>query len=93
MVRVDDSDSLLYNVKTFFYRDGIKNTQCTSGKLVAAIADGTPLIAKNAVGSGRLVEFGCYSSSCGAEASYGWDASTDGHLLIANAVAWCGFCV
>ncbi|KAL0207889.1 hypothetical protein P9112_010476 [Eukaryota sp. TZLM1-RC] len=88
------NDPLLTNVNFFSSNSGRINTKLTSGTLVATINNGTPLIARKSVGSGRLVEFGCLSFSSDSNSGVAdWNSSTDGHLLIANAVAWCGNCV
>ncbi|KAL0210237.1 hypothetical protein P9112_010321 [Eukaryota sp. TZLM1-RC] len=87
-------DPLLKNVSSFSSNAGRISANFTSGTVVATINNGTPLIAKKIVASGRLVEFGFFSLSSDIHAHAGnWHASSDGHLLIANAVAWCGECV
>ncbi|KAL0211047.1 hypothetical protein P9112_009345 [Eukaryota sp. TZLM1-RC] len=87
------NDPLLTNVSSFSSNSARINTKLTSGTLVATINNGIPLIAKKIVGSARLVEFGYFCSSNDSNCGWSWSSSTDGHLLLANAVAWCGNCV
>jgi len=54
---------------------------------VADWSDGRPLVVTKNMGDARRVDLGFWSASSDV-ISYGWDSSTDGALLMANALTW-----
>ncbi|KAL0210231.1 hypothetical protein P9112_010315 [Eukaryota sp. TZLM1-RC] len=87
IVKTKSNDPIFTNVNSFAVPSARKDAQLVNGTLLAIVFNGSPLIAKNEIGHGRIVEFGClcYSSDL---AGAGWQSSTDGHRLIANSVVW-----
>jgi hypothetical protein len=59
-------------------------------ELVAHWSNGQPLIGAKAVSQGRVVGLNFYPPSSESGLSDGWTASTDGGLLMANALKWAG---
>ncbi|KAL0206583.1 hypothetical protein P9112_001890 [Eukaryota sp. TZLM1-RC] len=87
MVKTKSNDPIFTNVNSFVVREARKDAQLVNGTLLASVSNGSSLIAKNEIGQGRIVEFGCvyWSSDIG---SSGWQSSTDGHRLFANSIVW-----
>ncbi|KAL0206463.1 hypothetical protein P9112_001770 [Eukaryota sp. TZLM1-RC] len=87
IVKTKSNDPIFTNVNSFAVPFARKDAQLVNGTLLACVSNGSPLIAKNEIGQGRMVEFGCclYSSDHG---NGGWQSSTDGHRLIANSMVW-----
>jgi hypothetical protein len=54
---------------------------------IADWSDGTPLVAVRTIGGARRADLGFFPSSSDAEPTF-WDASTDGDLLMGNALLW-----
>jgi hypothetical protein len=54
---------------------------------VADFSDGRPLVVTRKIGEVRRVDLGFYPVSSDVNSNL-WDASTDGTLLIANALTW-----
>lgn len=62
-----------------------------SATLIAHWSNGVPLIAVLEVGDGRIAGLNFYPVSDNIRSDL-WDTSTDGALLMANAMAWAGRC-
>ena len=54
---------------------------------IADFSDGRPLVATRMIGGARRVDLGFYPVSSDVMSDW-WDASTDGALLMANALKW-----
>ncbi len=55
---------------------------------IADWSDGSPLVATKMIGGARRVDLGFYPPSSDVMGSGWWDTSTDGALLMANALTW-----
>ena len=55
--------------------------------VVANWSDGTPLIVTRLIGEARRVDLGFYPPSSDVRGDF-WDASTEGNVLLANALVW-----
>ncbi|KAL0206529.1 hypothetical protein P9112_001836 [Eukaryota sp. TZLM1-RC] len=87
MVKTKANDPIFTNVNSFAVPWVRKDAQLVNGTLLASVSNGSPLIAKNEIGQGRIVEFGCVGWSSDVD-SAGWQSSTDGHRLFANSIVW-----
>ncbi|KAL0206593.1 hypothetical protein P9112_001900 [Eukaryota sp. TZLM1-RC] len=87
IVKTKSNDPIFTNVNSFAVPYARKDAQLVNGTLLASVSNGSPLIAKNEIGQGRIVEFGCNEWSSDIN-SAGWQSSTDGHRLFANSIVW-----
>ncbi|KAL0206510.1 hypothetical protein P9112_001817 [Eukaryota sp. TZLM1-RC] len=87
IVKTKANDPIFTNVNSFAVPWARKDAQLVNGTLLASVSNGSPLIAKNEIGQGRIVEFGCVYWSSDVN-SNGWQSSTDGHRLFANSIVW-----
>ncbi|KAL0226443.1 hypothetical protein P9112_013767 [Eukaryota sp. TZLM1-RC] len=88
IVKTKSNDPIFTNVNSFVVPYARKDAQLVNGTLLASVSNGSPLIAKNEIGQGRMVEFGCFYGSSDVHSSAGWQSSTDGHRLFANSIVW-----
>ncbi|KAL0206527.1 hypothetical protein P9112_001834 [Eukaryota sp. TZLM1-RC] len=88
IVKTKSNDPIFTNVNSFAVPNARKDAQLVNGTLLASVSNGSPLIAKNEIEQGRMVEFGCVYWSSDLNSSSGWQSSTDGHRLIANSIVW-----
>ncbi|KAL0206572.1 hypothetical protein P9112_001879 [Eukaryota sp. TZLM1-RC] len=88
IVKTKSNDPIFTNVNSFAVPYARKDAQLVNGTLLASVSNGSPLIAKNEIGQGRIVEFGCGNWSSDINSGDGWQSSTDGHRLFANSIAW-----
>ncbi|MDZ7292746.1 MAG: S8 family serine peptidase [candidate division KSB1 bacterium] len=87
----DSSHPIMANVRSFnggssSYRPGT-TTLVSGATLIANWSDGKPLVATRIINGTRRVDLGFRPPSTDATV-YGWDSSTDGARLLANALAW-----
>ncbi|KAL0205384.1 hypothetical protein P9112_000691 [Eukaryota sp. TZLM1-RC] len=88
IVKTKSNDPIFTNVNSFAVPSARKDAQLVNGTLLASVSNGSPLIAKNEIGQGRIVEFGCLCYSSDFNSDGGWQSSTDGHRLFANSIVW-----
>jgi uncharacterized repeat protein (TIGR01451 family) len=90
-----DCHPTLQNVTSFnggssSYRPNGSNLHADAVR-IADWSDGTPLIVERSIGGRPRIDFGFYPVSSTARADF-WDASTDGGLIMANALEYVSSC-
>ncbi|KAL0210232.1 hypothetical protein P9112_010316 [Eukaryota sp. TZLM1-RC] len=85
IVKTKSNDPIFTNVNSFSVPHARQDAQLVNGTLLASVSNGSPLIAKNKIVQGRIVEFGCACWSSDYSGN-GWQSSTDGDRLLANSI-------
>lgn len=93
MVVLDAAHPIMAGVSTFsgglYSFRGTGGSFSTAADPLASWDDGSPLVGADASHAGRVVGLNFFLPSSNVDPLF-WDATTDGQLLIANAIQWAG---